>query len=119
MYARCSPVKCGDIKMFCPKCGSILIPKKEKEKKKLVCSCGYSSDETGKLRIEEKMRKEKAVDIVDDDTELESLPQTDAECPKCKNKKAYYWLVQTRAGDEPETKFLKCTKCRHTWRDYS
>ncbi|MBI1969528.1 transcription factor S, partial [Candidatus Woesearchaeota archaeon] len=21
-------------------------------------------------------------------------------------------------GDEPETKFLRCQKCRHTWRDY-
>ncbi|MBI2108536.1 transcription factor S, partial [Candidatus Woesearchaeota archaeon] len=31
---------------------------------------------------------------------------------------AYFWLVQTRAGDEPETKFLRCEKCSHTWRDY-
>ncbi|MEK6946569.1 MAG: transcription factor S, partial [Nanoarchaeota archaeon] len=34
------------------------------------------------------------------------------------HKTAYFWLVQTRAGDEPETKFLKCEKCGHTWRDY-
>ena len=40
------------------------------------------------------------------------------ECPKCRHKKAYYWTVQTRAGDEAETKFLKCEKCSHTWRDY-
>lgn len=105
--------------MFCPKCGSILIPKKEKDKKKLVCSCGYVSEESEKLRIKEIVHKEKDVDVVDDNDHLNTLPKTEAECPKCKNKEAYYWLVQTRAGDEPQTKFLKCTKCKHTWRDYS
>lgn len=50
---------------------------------------------------------------------LGAMPVTDAECPKCHNKKAYYWTAQTRAADEPETKFLKCQKCGHTWRDYS
>ena len=42
-----------------------------------------------------------------------------AECPKCGHRTAYFWLVQTRAGDEPETKFLRCEKCGHTWRDYN
>ena len=47
-----------------------------------------------------------------------TMPLTDEECPKCKHGKAYYWLVQTRAGDEPETRFFRCEKCKHTWRDY-
>ena len=53
------------------------------------------------------------------DKEIETNPLTEAECPKCHNKKARYWTQQTRAGDEPETKFYKCEKCKHVWRDYS
>ncbi|GAI81579.1 unnamed protein product, partial [marine sediment metagenome] len=34
------------------------------------------------------------------------------------NEKAYFWSVQTRSGDEAETKFFKCTKCEFTWREY-
>lgn len=104
--------------MFCPKCGSILIPKKEDSKKLLVCSCGYKTKEIEQAIIKEIVtKKEKEVEVIEKG-ELETLPKTKVECPKCGHKTAYFWLVQTRAGDEPETKFLKCEKCGHTWRDY-
>jgi DNA-directed RNA polymerase subunit M len=32
---------------------------------------------------------------------------------------AYFWTQQTRGADEPETRFFKCTKCSHTWREYA
>ncbi|MBN1646171.1 transcription factor S [Candidatus Woesearchaeota archaeon] len=105
--------------MFCDKCGSILKPKTEKGKKVLYCSnCNITQKDVENATIKETVKKkEPEIEVVpeDDDT----LPTTDAECSKCKNDLAYYWLVQTRAGDEPETKFLKCTKCKHIWRDYS
>ncbi len=105
--------------MFCPKCGSILLPKKEGSKKILSCSCGYKTKDTGKATIKEgKTEKTKDVEVIVHG-ELETLPKMEAECPKCGHRKAYFWLVQTRAGDEPETKFLRCEKCGHTWRDYS
>lgn len=105
--------------MFCPKCGSILIPKKVENKKVLACSCGYKSKEKDFATIKETVKDtSKEVEVIEKD-DYETLPQTDAECPKCGHKKAYYWLVQTRASDEPETKFLKCEKCKHTWRDYN
>lgn len=105
--------------MFCPKCGSILRPRKEGEKTIMYCSCGYTSKgESTTLKEEKKVKPEEAdVEVVDKD--FETLPKTKEECPKCGNGEAYYWLVQTRSGDEAETKFLKCTKCKHTWRDYS
>lgn len=102
--------------MFCPKCGSLLKPNKEK-KKTLICSCGYKSKSEGMSVKETIESKNKNIDVVD--REIETLPKTDAECPKCHHRTAYYWLVQTRAGDEPETKFLKCEKCKHIWRDYN
>jgi len=106
--------------MFCPKCGSILIPRKEEDKNVLTCSCGYRSKEEGFTRIKETIKgKASKIEVVEKNQNLEALPSTDAECPKCGHKKARYWTMQTRAGDEPETKFLKCEKCGHTWRDYN
>ena len=104
--------------MSCPKCGSILVPKKEDSKKLFACSCGYKTSQlTGTTIKETVTHTEKEVEVIDKG-ELQTLPKTTAECPKCHHMTAYFWLVQTRAGDEPETKFLRCEKCEHTWRDY-
>ena len=104
--------------MFCPKCGSILVVKKEDSKKGISCSCGYKTTEAEKIVIKEQVQStEKDVEVVDKG-ELETLPKTEVECPKCGHNYAYYWLVQTRASDEPQTKFQRCEKCEHTWRDY-
>jgi len=105
--------------LFCPKCGSLLRPKDEKGKKVLYCSCGFTKRDVGLAEIKEIVSKdEKIVEVISED-EDKMPPLAEATCPKCKHDKAYYWLVQTRAGDEPETKFLKCEKCKYTWRDYS
>jgi len=104
--------------MFCPKCGSVLLPKKEGSKKVLVCSCGYKSSNVEQTKITETVtKKEKDVEVIHKD-DVSILPKTKVKCEKCGNKEAFYWTMQTRAGDEPETKFLRCTKCKHTWRDY-
>lgn len=104
--------------MFCPKCGSIMMPKKVDDKKVLACSCGHV-DKKGSSRLTETVKNKDGIDVVDNSGEDKMLPTTKAECPKCHNKECYYWLVQTRSADEPETKFLKCTKCKHVFRDYS
>ena len=41
------------------------------------------------------------------------------DCEKCHNEEGVWWTFQTRSADEPETKFYRCTKCNHTWRDYT
>ena len=103
--------------MFCPKCGSILKIKKEGKSALLYCSCGYKSRDLSKAKISEKIDNSKR-DIKVADQNFETLPITEAECKKCGHRKAYFWTLQTRASDEPETKFLKCEKCKHIWRDY-
>lgn len=103
--------------MFCPKCGSILKPKKDKNKRVMHCSCGYTQKDAKDVKIKETLVKEREITIVPEDEK--TLPVTDQPCPKCKSKKAYYWLIQTRAGDEPETRFFRCVACKHTWREYS
>lgn len=105
--------------MFCPKCGAILLPKKVDNKNAMACSsCGFTDKNPGTKLTEKSGKESGKISIIEKDVESEVLPKIDAECPKCKHTKAYYWTVQTRAGDEAETKFLKCVKCNHTWRDY-
>ncbi|MFC1741402.1 transcription factor S [Nanoarchaeota archaeon] len=104
---------------FCPKCKSILRPKKENDKVIMFCSCGYTSKpKGGSIREEKKKPTEEVDEVPIIEKEIEVLPVAKEECPECGNIGAYYWLVQTRSADEAMTKFLKCTKCKHTWRDY-
>jgi DNA-directed RNA polymerase subunit M len=103
--------------LFCPKCRSIMLPKKENGRAVLVCSCGHRAEVSG-LKLSEPARKQEARGAGAVEKEIEVNAKIEAECQKCKNNEAFTWEIQTRAGDEPPTKFFRCTKCRHTWRDY-
>ena len=94
-----------------------MMPSKDEDGKRILkCKCGSSNDISG-LKMKEQVKQEQGIEVVDKD--FQTMPKVEEECPKCKNNEAYMWTKQTRAGDEPETKFFKCTKCKHTWRDYS
>ncbi|MFP4111599.1 MAG: transcription factor S [Candidatus Woesearchaeota archaeon] len=103
--------------MFCPKCGSILVPKKESGKYVQSCTCGYTNKDTENTKLKDTIEEKEEIEVVDED--FESKPVVEAECPKCGYNEAYFWLQQTRSSDEPETKFYKCKECKHIWRDYS
>ncbi len=100
---------------ICPKCGSIMLPKKVDGKVAFVCHCGYS--ETGESKIKETV-KDMALDIAIADKATEILPETKVKCPDCSNDMAYFWEIQTRSPDEAATMFFKCKKCSHIWRKY-
>lgn len=102
--------------LFCPDCGGLLKRKKKGDKKILVCkSCGAEFEGKAKIK-KEKNKKKKEINVVE--KEEETMPTVEKECPKCGNEKAFFWTLQTRASDEPATKFFKCTKCGYTWRVY-
>jgi len=99
---------------FCPKCGAVLIAKKKND----GCPrCNYSAKGKIKLKTSEKLEEKKEIAVVTK-KDAQALPIIAEKCKKCKNDEAYFWTIQTRAGDEAETKFFKCTKCGHTWREY-
>ncbi|MFQ5800589.1 MAG: transcription factor S [Candidatus Hydrothermarchaeales archaeon] len=104
--------------MFCKKCGGLVLPKDGK----LTCTrCGLTKkikDSDVLTLVEKKEKKKKKVLVLDEDKDISILPVTRTECPQCKNMDAYWWLIQTRRADEPETRFLRCTKCKFTWREY-
>ena len=98
------------------------MPHKKGKLTILECrNCGHKSSTTKKVDFKVTARTEKenkTTIVVEKKQNFEVLPETEAECPKCGNKKAFWWMLQTRAGDEPATRFYRCTKCKHTWREY-
>lgn len=97
---------------FCPKCGALLIMKKTK----FGCPrCNYVPKKKVRMEIKEKVRGNIGVAVVNE-KDSEVHPITEHECEKCGHGKAYFWTRQMRAGDEPESKFYKCVKCKHTVR---
>lgn len=99
---------------FCEKCGSIIIVK---DGIASCANCGHKLKKKLKLETSEKIEKKELVSVINEDADYTD-PIIEMTCPECKNKKAYFWTTQTRASDEAETKFYKCTKCKHTWRKY-
>ncbi|MEM1619938.1 MAG: transcription factor S [Fervidicoccaceae archaeon] len=110
--------------MFCPKCGTLMKYTRGSSTKSLVCpSCGYTSTEApgGAAKLPEvpKRRATSGV-VVEEKSSLELLPKLKNEvfCPRCGHDEVYYWVVQTRRADEPPTRFFRCVRCNHTWREY-
>ena len=101
--------------MFCPKCKSIMMPKAVGGKKQFVCSCGYKQAAES-VTITESVKKAPELVVIYKEPTTNVI--IDADCPKCGPVKAEYWEIQTRSADEPATRFHKCTKCGHTWREY-
>src|SRR5919206_417702 len=69
-------------------------------------------------QLNDKVDQDGSLKVMDGDT-VEALPTTSIECPQCKNNTAFWWMLQTRSADEATTQFYRCTKCNHTWRNYS
>lgn len=106
---------------FCPKCGALMLPKQIEDRPILVCNtCGHA---TKAAKLEEykivKPAKQKEMIAVIEKGAKPALPTARTKCPKCGHGEAYWWLRQTRAADEATTRFYRCAKCGHTWREYT
>lgn len=98
-----SPQKTNQgIMLVCPKC---------RRKEKIRAGSSF--------KIKEKVKHTPLESIAVVEKEVAILPVTSVDCPNCGHNKAEYWSQQTRSTDEPETRFYRCVKCKHTWREYS
>ena len=108
---------------FCPKCKRIMVPTRENGKLAFTCtnkSCGHVLKKVSKesTTITSKNEQKNDVEVAVVDEKAETRPIVSAECRACSNDQAYFWTRQTRAGDEAETRFFRCTRCAKTWREY-
>lgn len=105
---------------FCPKCGTTLLPVKKTKSIVLSCAkCGYETRKAEKTVQRLEREKENIIVIGREESKIRTLPKTRAQCLKCGNNEAFYWLVQTRGADESSTQFFRCTNCGATWRETS
>ncbi|MEM1982925.1 MAG: transcription factor S [Sulfolobales archaeon] len=112
---------------FCPKCGAMLVPQKAgtNTKTTLTCiKCGFKKEVTAnnKYTLSQNVRhsqRNKTL-VIEKSDDVAVLPKIKGmvTCPKCGSDEAYYWLLQTRRADEPPTRFYRCVKCNHVWREY-
>ena len=121
----------GDFYMeFCPTCGSFLVPTKSKSGDAVVVvlacgKCGYTKQSSAKKaqlktgKVVQRTGKPIVTVISAEDQKMATLPTIKVQCPKCDNNLVYVWQVQTRGGDEASTQFMRCTKCSHTFREYT
>jgi DNA-directed RNA polymerase subunit M len=78
-------------------------------------SCGYV--EKGETKITDKKVKKVEIAVMQEKM-IDDLPKTKYDCKKCGHNQAFFWTLQTRSSDEPETRFYKCTKCNTVNREY-
>ena len=104
---------------FCPNCEVRL---KKNDNGLLACSkCKYVKEIVDKPTKKSEETNSEFLVMGEADLNqakrLESIIKID--CEKCHNQEGVWWSLQTRSADEPETRFYRCTKCNHTWRDYT
>jgi DNA-directed RNA polymerase subunit M len=108
---------------FCSKCGSMMVPEKSEGAAAFYrCrKCGAQEACSGSQKIltvnEPKGAGE--IPVFDTNKAKERLSTVNAECRKCGHDQAFWWIQQTRSGDEPATRFFKCVRCGNTWREYA
>lgn len=109
---------------FCQNCGTRLRLKQIKTDDNVMMTlqcerCGFTTPVEEPITKSEVEPPEDQIKVVGDEVDVRTMPTTKEECPRCRNKEAFWWMLQTRSGDEPTTQFYRCTKCNHTWRQYA
>jgi transcription factor S len=112
---------------FCPNCGSRLEPKKTGGNSFILCcaKCNFTKQPIDKKTeartgavIQPKPKQFMTV-ISEEDQKIKTMQTIRMACEKCGNMEVFVWQVQTRGGDEASTQFMRCTKCGHTFREYT
>lgn len=87
----------------------------------MVCRrCGKKKPKvSGKFVVSGKGIEKKEIPIVDFEKQKGKMATIDEPCPKCKARETMWHMQQTRGVDEPATRFFRCLKCGHTWREYA
>jgi DNA-directed RNA polymerase subunit M len=111
---------------FCQNCGCRLEPRKVDEQVVLACSkCDYTKQVSGNrsqakvVKVISPSTQPFMTVVTAEESKISTMSTIKMKCEKCPNTECFVWQVQTRGGDEASTQFLRCTKCGHTFREYT
>ena len=117
--------------MFCPECGTLSFPDPGGNINCPNYKCGYRGSAENKIvgvdgkeidlaeTVSSSKVETREYEVIDDSDMLFGVLTNDSYiCPKCDSTEVFSELRQTRASDEPETRFLTCKACKHGWREY-
>ena len=100
--------------IFCPTCSNSLLIEKTHSDFRFYCkTCPYICNVTEKVTNTMNLERKQIDDVLGGQEAWENVDQTDAECTKCLNQRAFFMQLQIRSADEPMTTFYRCTKCHY------
>ena len=103
---------------FCFICGNMLLLETVSGRLRFYCqTCPYVYNLKATVRVDVPLEHKAVDDVLGGPEAWKNADQSDANCPKCTNRRAYYQQLQIRSADEPMTTFYKCTECGHRWRE--
>lgn len=105
--------------LFCPMDGSLLMVEEDDGGSlRFVCrNCPYILPVVKQLSRIRKLQAKADTDVLGGDAAWDAAAQTDAVCPHCDHRRAYYMQLQTRSADEPMTVFYRCVECKKRWKE--
>ena len=111
---------------FCPDCGCRLEPKKSQDGVVLGCTkCSYVKQaennraQANVVKVITPKSQPFMTVISEAEQNINTMQTIRMKCEQCGNNEVFVWQVQTRGGDEASTQFMRCTKCGHTFREYT
>ncbi|KAK2953711.1 putative DNA-directed RNA polymerase III subunit RPC10 [Blattamonas nauphoetae] len=105
---------------FCPNCANLLSAEDGPNGQVwFVCpTCPYIYTVTGRIVQKVPLIRKKVDDVLGTEESMANAPKTTmCQCPRCGNREAFHFEMQTRSADEPSTHFYKCTKCHLNWKE--
>jgi DNA-directed RNA polymerase subunit M len=104
---------------FCENCGNVLVVITEDDGKFLFCrNCNIKSVLDTEVVFTTNFDEKHEIAVFDSNED--EFPITNVLCPKCEDMVEAEWAMQqTRAADEPPTRFYRCKRCKWVWREYA
>ncbi|CAM9818245.1 unnamed protein product [Phaeothamnion confervicola] len=105
---------------FCPTCGNLLMfdGSKSGGGQRFGCqTCPYVHGiKMGKkITLDTPLKRKTTDDILGGEAAWINVDKTEAVCPACMHKQAYFMQRQLRSADEPMTTFYRCCSCKNMW----
>ena len=108
-------------------CGGMLVSEKKNGDSVMKCrNCGKIHDADGEsLKFSEEKEEDPMdrLNVSSSDDKETIRATTKKVCPNCSEneddeKEHEWWMEQTRASDEPPTRFYECTECGNVHKEY-